>query len=117
MTNITKEVQFWYPYFLLNSGRVLMNLKRQFFICLLTPAFLTACTSIQPTYTATGNPGYRINCGGVFGDGDLGSCYQSAGEACQSQGYRIMQSGVSSMIVECRSEAHTQRDQAATEIR
>lgn len=78
---------------------------------------VAGCTSIQPTYTSTGNPGYRVNCGGVFGDGDLGSCYQKAGEACANQGYRIMQSGVSSMIFECRSEAHNQRDQAATENR
>lgn len=72
------------------------------FIAALT--VLTACTSVQPTYTSTGNPGYRVNCGGVFGDGDLGSCYQSAGELCKGSGYRITQSGVSSMIVECRTE-------------
>ena len=72
-------------------------------------SLLVACTSIQPTYTSLGNPGYRINCGGVFGDGDLGSCYQSAGEICQGAGYRITQSGVSSMIVECRTDSSTHR--------
>lgn len=77
---------------------------------------VAGCTSIQPTYTSTGNPGYRVNCGGFFGDGDLGSCYQKAGEACANQGYRIMQSGVSSMIFECRSDNHY-RDQTATENR
>lgn len=83
-----------------------MKLKAQLFFITLCAGLLTACTSIQPAYTSTGNSGYRINCGGVFGDGDLGSCYQSAGDACKSAGYRVMQSGVSSMIVECRTNNH-----------
>lgn len=78
---------------------------------------IAGCTSVQPTFTSTGNPGYRVNCGGFFGDGDLGSCYQKAGEACANQGYRIMQSGVSSMIFECRSDNSHYRDQATTENR
>lgn len=78
-------------------------------ISLLVVTCMIGCTSIQPTYTSTGNPGYRVNCGGFFGDGDLGSCYQKAGEACQNEGYRIMQTGVSSMIFECRSSTgHSQ---------
>jgi len=74
-------------------------------IVAMSATLLTACTSVQPTYTALGNPGYRIDCGGVFGDGDLGSCYQKAGELCQSAGYRVSQSGVSSMIAECRTDS------------
>ena len=81
-----------------------MSFKAQHFFVLLCASLLAACTSIQPTYTSTGNQGFRVNCGGIFGDGDLGSCYQSAGDACKGAGYRVMQSGVSSMIVECRVE-------------
>lgn len=80
-------------------------------------AMLCACTSIQPTYTSSGNPGYRINCGGVFGDGDLGGCYQSAGETCQNQGFRIVQSGVSSMIVECKTDGSITREATQTNAR
>lgn len=72
---------------------------------------ISGCTSVQPTYTSTGTQGYRVNCGGIFGDGDLGSCYQEAGKACQSQGYRVLQTGVSSMIVECRSDNLNHREQ------
>lgn len=81
-----------------------MSYKAQQFLVILSACLLAACTSIQPTYTSTGNQGFRVNCGGVFGDGDLGSCYQSAGDACKGAGYRIMQSGVSSMIIECRTD-------------
>jgi hypothetical protein len=81
-----------------------MSLDVRILAVSLGATLLTACTSIQPTFTSLGNPGYRINCGGVFGDGDLGSCYQSAGEICKGAGYRISQSGVSSMIVECRTD-------------
>ena len=63
-------------------------------------------TSAYPTYTASGNAGYRVVCGGIFGDGDLGSCYQKAGELCGGQGYRIQQTSVNSMIFECK-EAET----------
>ena len=66
-------------------------------------AALAGCaTSAYPTFTASGNSGYRLVCGGVFGDGDLGSCYQKAGEVCGSNGYRVQQTGVSSLIVECK---------------
>ena len=81
-----------------------MSHKAQQFVVVFAACLLAACTSIQPTYTSTGNQGFRVNCGGIFGDGDLGSCYQSAGDACKGAGYRIMQSGVSSMIVECRTD-------------
>jgi hypothetical protein len=76
---------------------------KQHFIWLAAALALTGCTtSVNPTYTATGNAGYRLVCGGVFGDGDMGSCYQKAGELCQTQGYRVLQTSVSSLIVECR---------------
>lgn len=81
-----------------------MSRNARFFLVALGISLLAGCTSIQPTFTSLGNPGYRINCGGIFGDGDLGSCYQTAGEICKGTGYRISQSGVSSMIVECRSD-------------
>ncbi len=61
-------------------------------------------TSLYPTYTAGGNQGYRVTCGGLFGDGDMGSCYQSAGVQCGTNGFRILQTSVSSMIFECRNE-------------
>ena len=86
-----------------------MSSNARILMVVLGTGLLTACTSIQPTFTSLGKPGYRINCGGVFGDGDLGSCYQSAGEICQGAGYRITQSGVSSMIVECRTDSSTHR--------
>lgn len=63
-------------------------------------------TTASPTFTATGNPGYRLICGGVFGSGDLGGCYEKAGEVCGDHGYRVQQTSVSSMIIECR-EAQT----------
>lgn len=70
-------------------------------------SILGGCTTtVSQTYTATGNPGYRVVCGGVFGDGDMGSCYQKAGELCTSNGYRVLQTSVSSLILECR-EANT----------
>jgi hypothetical protein len=61
-------------------------------------------TTATPTYTGAGKPGYRLVCGGAFGNGDLGGCYEKAGELCESQGYRIMQTSVSSMIIQCREE-------------
>jgi hypothetical protein len=74
---------------------------------LLTPLLiLQACsTSVYPTFTPTGGPGYRLVCGGLFGDGDTGSCYQKAGQICESQGYRVLQTGVSSLIIECRKDS------------
>lgn len=64
---------------------------------------LAGCsTTVNPTFTATGNPGYRLVCGGPFGDGDMGSCYQKAGELCTVNGYRVLQTSVSSLIIECR---------------
>lgn len=94
-----------------------MYLKAKTSFLLLSVALVSACTSIQPTYTSTGHQGFRVNCGGVFGDGDLGSCYQASGDACKGAGYRIMQSGVSSMIVECRSDSSTNRVSTPDETR
>lgn len=66
---------------------------------------MTACTTaVSPTYTATGDSGYRLTCGGLFGDGDLGSCYEKAGQLCGTNGYRVQQSSVSSLIIACRED-------------
>lgn len=65
---------------------------------------LGCSTSVYPTFTSTGGPGYRLVCGGLFGDGDTGACYQKAGQVCESQGYRVLQTGVSSLIIECRKD-------------
>lgn len=59
-------------------------------------------TKATPTYTSSGVSGYRINCGGFLGDGDLGSCYQKAGDLCETRGYRVLQTSVGSLIVECK---------------
>lgn len=76
---------------------------KQHLIWLTAAVTIAGCsTSANPTYTATGNAGYRLVCGGLFGDGDMGSCYQKAGELCQTQGYRVLQTSVSSLIIECR---------------
>lgn len=76
---------------------------KQHLIWLAVAVTMTGCTTaVNPTYTATGHTGYRLVCGGVFGDGDMGSCYQKAGELCQAQGYRVLQTSVSSLIIECR---------------
>lgn len=76
---------------------------KQHFIWLAAASTIAGCSAtVNPTYTATGHAGYRLVCGGVFGDGDMGSCYQKAGELCQSQGYRVLQTSVSSLIIECR---------------
>lgn len=64
---------------------------------------LMGCTSAPlATFTPSGAPGYRIYCGGFFGDGDLGSCYSKAGEICKQLGYKISQTGVNSLIIECK---------------
>lgn len=68
-------------------------------------------TSATPTYTASGASGYRIACGGFLGDGDLASCYQKAGEICQAAGYRVLQTSLSSLIVECRDPKDSSKDQ------
>lgn len=74
------------------------------FASLAVAAFLIAScsTTAVPTYTSSGVAGYRINCGGFLGDGDLGSCYQKAGDVCQAQGYRVLQTSLGSLIVECK---------------
>ena len=66
-------------------------------------SLLVGCsTTAVLTYTSSGVAGYRINCGGFLGDGDLGSCYQKAGDVCQAQGYRVLQTSLGSLIVECK---------------
>ena len=78
-------------------------MKKIAFFAVGAVVLLAGCaTTANQTFTAAGNPGYRIICGGPFGDGDLGSCYQKAGELCTSNGYRVLQTSVSSLIVECR---------------
>jgi hypothetical protein len=75
------------------------------FLFLSVAALLIGCsTTANPTFTATGKPGYRLVCGGAFGNGDLGGCYQKAGELCSSSGYRVNQTSVSSMIIECKDQ-------------
>lgn len=72
---------------------------------------ITGCsTSATPTYTASGAAGYRVACGGLLGDGDLASCYQKAGEVCGTNGYRVLQTSLSSMIIQCREPGETQKD-------
>lgn len=79
-----------------------MSMKK-FILISATLSLIVGCsTTANPTFTASGKPGYRLVCGGAFGNGDLGGCYQKAGELCEGQGYRIQQTSVSSMIIECR---------------
>lgn len=64
---------------------------------------LAGChTTATPTYTASGASGYRIACGGFLGDGDLASCYQKAGEMCNVNGYKVLQTSLASLIIQCR---------------
>jgi hypothetical protein len=66
-------------------------------------ALVAGCsTTVNSTYTASGAPGYRIACGGFLGDGDLASCYQKAGEICASNGYKVLQTSLASLIIQCR---------------
>lgn len=78
------------------------NLLKLVFFGAITLTISGCSTSVAPTYTSSGVAGYRINCGGFLGDGDLGSCYQKAGEVCETRGYRVMQTSVGSVIVECK---------------
>jgi hypothetical protein len=81
----------------------LNDLMKNFFFVIAAAALVAGCsTTAHPTYTASGKAGYRLVCGGAFGSGDLGGCYEKAGELCADQGYRIQQTSVSSMIIECR---------------
>lgn len=87
--------------------------KFAFFLAGSAALLLNACsTTATPTYGAHGNTAYRIECGGLFGDGDTGGCYQKAGDICMTQGYRILQTSTSSMIVECRVPGTTELDAA-----
>jgi hypothetical protein len=80
-----------------------MSVKTQLACCAALTLLVSGCsTTAVPTYTSSGVAGYRINCGGFFGDGDLGSCYQKAGEVCTTQGYRVLQTSLGSVIVECK---------------
>ena len=85
----------------------------KYFFIFLAALSVSAChTSASPTYTATGDNGFRLSCGGFFGDGDLGSCYEKAGQICGESGYRVQQSGVSSMIIACREPESAQQEMA-----
>lgn len=80
-----------------------MSYLTRFFCLAAFAALVAGCsTTAVPTYTSSGVAGYRINCGGFLGDGDLGSCYQKAGDVCQAQGYRVLQTSLGSLIVECK---------------
>lgn len=80
-----------------------MSLLVKFSLIAALGALAAGCsTTAVPTYTSSGVAGYRINCGGFLGDGDLGSCYQKAGDVCQAQGYRVLQTSLGSLIVECK---------------
>ena len=79
-------------------------MSRTLFFSALLLSLAGCTTSLYPTYTAGGNQGYRVTCGGLFGDGDMGSCYQTAGQQCGTNGFRILQTSVSSMIFECRND-------------
>ena len=78
------------------------SMKKIIFLTGLLSLIAGCSTTANPTFTATGKPGYRLICGGAFGNGDLGGCYEKAGELCSGQGYRVLQTSVSSMIIECR---------------
>jgi hypothetical protein len=72
-------------------------------LVLCSSVMLMACSTAPiATFTSSGTPGFRISCGGFFGDGDLGSCYSQAGEICKKMGYKIAQTGVNSLIIECK---------------
>ena len=77
-------------------------MKKLIFTMALLSLVAGCSTTADPTFTSTGNPGYRLICGGVFGSGDLGGCYEKAGQVCGERGYRVLQTSVSSMIIECR---------------
>ena len=77
-------------------------MKKFLLLSALLPLIAACSTTADPTYTASGNPGFRLICGGVLGSGDLGGCYEKAGEICGERGYRVQQTSVSSMIIECR---------------
>jgi len=66
---------------------------------------LSACssTNVQQTYTASGSNGYQISCGGIFGGGDVSTCYLAAGKTCGEKGYNITHTGVSSIIISCKN--------------
>ena len=85
-----------------NAKRYAMNKALLIAFASLT---LGACAqTVIPTFTAAGTPGYRLLCGGFFGDGDTGGCYEQAGKICGTKGYRVLQTGVSSLIIECKSD-------------
>lgn len=79
-------------------------MRRIFGFMVLALALSGCSTSLYPTFTAGGNEGFRVTCGGLFGDGDMGSCYQTAGQQCGASGFRVLQTSISSMIFECRND-------------
>lgn len=68
-------------------------------------ASLLGCNSasVQQTYTSNGATGYQISCGGIFGGGDVSMCFMAAGKTCGDKGYNVTHTGVSSIIVSCKS--------------
>jgi len=79
-------------------------MNKVLFVACVSLALGGCAQTVIPTFTAGGTPGYRLLCGGFFGDGDTGGCYEQAGKVCGTKGYRVLQTGVSSLIVECKSE-------------
>jgi hypothetical protein len=79
-------------------------------LCTLFFTIITAAcsTAVTPTYTSSGESGYRLVCGGIFGDGDMGGCYQKAGEICERKGFSVKQTGVGSMIVSCKESSSSE---------
>ena len=73
------------------------------YACALLMGFVSAgCTSIKPTYTQTGLPGYTINCP----SGSREKCYAKAGEACGQRGYDIArqaEEGHLNIVIACKA--------------
>jgi len=72
---------------------------------------LIGCSTpnVQQTYTPNGSIGYQITCGGIFGGGDISSCYLAAGKTCEDKGYSVSHTGISSIIVACKNPEDLQK--------
>lgn len=65
--------------------------------------FLAACSSTPtPTYTPSGANGYLVTCDNVLSGGSLEKCVLLAGQTCGNNGYKVIRSGISSMLIECK---------------
>jgi vacuolar-type H+-ATPase subunit B/Vma2 len=71
-------------------------------LILATALFGCSTARVKPTFTASGNEGYQLVCGGFFETGDLSGCYEKAGEICTDKGYSVTQTSISSIIVQCK---------------